>query len=203
MGRPLRIALTGGIASGKSAVADLFAGLGVPVIDSDVIAREVVAPGQPALAAIRAAFDPAVVSEDGQLDRAALRDIVFADTAARRRLEELLHPAIRARMDALSEAADGPYQILVIPLLVETGRADDFDRVLVVDSPEDLRLKRLLARDGGSPEQARAIVAAQVSREARLQAADDLIVNDGTLEDLGRRVAELNQQYRKLAVAEG
>ncbi len=175
----------------------------VPVIDSDVIAREVVAPGQPALAAIRAAFGPAVVSEDGQLDRAALRDIVFADTAARRRLEELLHPAIRARMDALSEAADGPYQILVIPLLVETGRADDFDRVLVVDSPEDLRLKRLLARDGGSPGQARAIVAAQVSREARLQAADDVIVNDGTLEDLGRRVAELDSQYRKLAVAEG
>lgn len=199
MERPLRIGLTGGIASGKSAVADLFAALGVPVIDSDVIARQVVEPGEPALEAVVDAFGPGVLAPDGRLDRPALRALVFADPDARRRLEGLLHPAIRARMAAEAATAGGPYQVQVIPLLVEGGRADAVDRVLVVDCPEALQLERLAARDGESPERARAILAAQASRAVRLAAADDVILNDGSLEALRSKVAELDRRYRDLA----
>ena len=196
---PFRVALTGGIASGKSTVADLFAALGVPVIDTDVIAREVVEPGQPALEEVAAAFGPGVLGPDGRLDRRRLRDIVFADPAARRRLEAILHPAIRARMEARSREAAGPYQLLVIPLLAEGGRRDHVDRVLLVDVPESAQVERLMRRDGSSREQARAALAAQASRAVRQAIADDVIENTGGVEDLRARVAELHGEYLRLA----
>jgi len=196
---PFRVALTGGIASGKSTVADLFAALGVPVIDTDVIAREVVEPGEPALAEVAAAFGPGVLGPDGRLDRRCLRELIFADPTARRRLEAILHPAIRARMEAQSRAAGGPYQLLVIPLLAEGGRRDHVDRVLLVDVPESAQVERLMRRDGSSREQARAALAAQASRAVRQAIADDVIENTGGVEDLRARVAELHGEYLRLA----
>ena len=170
----MRIGLTGGIASGKTTVAQLIAARGVPVIDTDAIARDVVAPGQPALTRIVATFGPEVLAPDGTLDRRRMREIVFADTAgALRRLEEILHPAIDAEMERRSAVARGPYQILVIPLLVEKALQHKVDRVLVVDADDDIRLERLRQRDGTPEAQARAMMAAQVSREARLAAADE------------------------------
>jgi dephospho-CoA kinase len=199
MSRTLRIGLTGGIASGKSAVADLFAARGVPVLDTDQIARDVVAPGTPGLAEVVAAFGPGVLAADGRLDRRALRERVFADPADRRRLEAILHPRIRAELERRSAQAGGPYQILVIPLLVEGGGQIRVDRVLVVDCPEDLQLARLVARDGVTESSARAILAAQASRAERLAAADDVIENDGPREALETAVADLDARYRRLA----
>ena len=161
----LRIGLTGGIASGKSAAAAVFAELGVPVIDSDVIAREVVAPGSAGLAAIRARFGEGVLQADGQLDRRALRAQVFADPAARLDLEALTHPLIRERMAAQSAAAGGPYQVHAIPLLVEGGaKRPGIDRVLVIDCPEETQVARVMARDRVDETGARAVLAAQASR---------------------------------------
>lgn len=194
-----RVGLTGGIASGKSTVARLFESLGVPVIDTDVLAREVVAPGQPLLGQIASRFGPGVLSADGGLDRAALRAIVFADPAARADLEQLTHPAIRALLEERSAALGGRYQVLVIPLLVETGRRTPVDRVLVVDTSEALQIRRLQARDGSTLEQARQILSAQASREARLAAANDVITNDGDLAALRDRVEALHAQYLRLA----
>jgi len=198
-----RIGLTGGIASGKSTVADLFAARGVTVLDTDLIAREVVEPGQPALARVVEAFGPGVLGPDGRLDRPALRARVFADPAARQRLEGILHPAIRAELARQSVAAGGDYQILVIPLLVEGGRVDTVDRVLVVDCPVETQLERLTARDGETAEGARRIIASQASREARLAAADDVIVNAGQPAELAAQVAALDAKYRQLAAARG
>ena len=197
--RPFRVGLTGGIASGKSTVARLFEALRVPVIDSDVLAREVVAPGQPLLGRIAERFGAGVIAKDGSLDRAALRAIVFADPAARADLEQLTHPAIRALMEERSAKARGDYQVLVIPLLVETGGRNSVDRVLVVDCAEELQIRRLQARDGSTYEQARAILAAQASREARLAAADDVVVNDGELGAVRDQVAALHARYKNLA----
>jgi dephospho-CoA kinase len=191
-----RVGLTGGIASGKTTVARLFEALGVPVIDTDVLAREVVAPGQPVLGQIAARFGTSVLRADGSLDRAALRSIVFADPAARAELEQLTHPAIRALLEERSTASGGEYQILVIPLLLETARSIPVDRVLVVDAPEELQIRRLQARDGSTLQQAKQVLAAQVSREVRLAAADDVILNDGDLAALRDRVAELHFRYR-------
>ena len=196
------MALTGGIASGKSAVADAFARRGVPVLDADVIAREVVAPGQPALAAVVEAFGPAVLAADGTLDRRALRARIFADPTDRRRLEALLHPAIRAAFAEQSAAlarAGAPYQIHAIPLLVESGRAPQYDRVLVVDCPEGLQRRRLLARDGETPERVAAILAAQATRDARRAVATEILDNSGSLADLDAAVERLHETY--LAVA--
>ncbi len=195
-----RVGLTGGIASGKTTVSRLFAALGVPIIDSDELAREVVAPGTAGLAAIVARFGAGVLQADGSLDRRALRERVFADPAARRDLEAITHPAIRAEMDRRSATAGGAYQILAIPLLVEGGTARGrVDRVLVVDCPEGLQLRRVMARDGSTEAQARAVLAAQASRAARLAAADDVIVNDGDLAALRDRVAALHAQYLSAA----
>jgi dephospho-CoA kinase len=196
---PFRVGLTGGIASGKTAVAEAFARRGVTIVDTDVIAREVVEPGQPALAAVVAAFGPEVLGADGRLDRRALRAAVFADAGLRKRLESILHPAIRTEMQRQAAGAAGPYVVVAIPLLVENRLQAQVDRVLVVDCPTDVQLTRLLARDGETPEGARAILAAQATREQRLAVADDVIVNDGTLADLDRRVAALHAKYLALA----
>lgn len=196
---PLLIALTGGIASGKSAVADEFAKLGVPVLDTDQIARDVVAPGMPALRQLVAEFGAEILDADGRLDRAHMRERVFSDPAQRRRLEAITHPAIREELARRSAAAGGDYQIHVIPLLVETGRADAYDRVLVVDCPEEAQIERLQARDRTSRERAEEILAVQVSREERLNAAHDVIENTGTLADLQRFVQTLHRNYALLS----
>jgi len=197
--QPFRVALTGGIASGKSTVADLFAALGVPVIDTDVIARQVVEPGQSALAKISATFGPDVLDADGRLDRRRMRERIFADPDAKRRLEAILHPAIRAEMEQQSMAAQGPYQVLVIPLLTEGGRRDHVDRVLLVDVPEELQIQRLMMRDGVSHEQAQASLNAQATRAQRLALADDVIRNTGRVDGLREQVAELHGKYLRLA----
>ena len=197
--RVFRVGLTGGIASGKSTVARLFESLGIPVIDTDVLAREVVAPNEPLLQRIAARFGPTVLAPDGSLDRAALRAIVFADAAARMDLEQMTHPEIRARLEARSAVLGGPYQLLVIPLLVETAGHTQVDRVLVVDCSEALQIRRLQARDGATLEQARQILHAQATREARLALANDVIVNEGDLAAVRDRVASLHQTYVKLA----
>jgi dephospho-CoA kinase len=195
----LLIALTGGIASGKTAVAELFAKLGVPVLDTDQIARDVVAPGMPALGQLVAEFGADILDSHGKLDRARMRERVFGDPAQRRKLESITHPAIREELARRSAAAGGDYQVHVIPLLVETGRADAYDRVLVVDCPQAAQIERLVARDGTSRRQAEEILAAQVSREERLNAAHDVIENTGTLADLERFVQTLHRNYALLA----
>ena len=191
----LRVGLTGGIASGKTTVSRLFARLGVAIIDTDVIARDVVAPGTPLLQRVDQELGPGLIGADGALQRRQLRERVFSDPDARRRLEALLHPAIRAEVARQSAAATGPYHILVIPLLVEGQGRIPVDRVLVVDCPEDLQIQRLQARDGSSPAQARAMLAAQASRPTRLAAADDVILNDGDPGRLEAAVAALHQKY--------
>jgi dephospho-CoA kinase len=196
---PLLIALTGGIASGKTAVAELFAKLDVPVLDTDQIARDVVAPGMPALGQLVAEFGPEILDAQGGLDRARMRERVFSEPAQRRKLEAITHPAIRAELARRSAAGGGDYQIHVIPLLVETGRAEAYDRVLVVDCPVAAQIERLVARDGTSRERAEEILAAQASREERLNAAHDVIENTGTLEDLERFVQTLHRNYALLA----
>lgn len=196
---PYRVVLTGGIASGKTTVANLFAELGVPVIDTDIIAREVVEPGQPALAAVVEAFGRDVLDDDGRIDRRRMRERIFADPDARRRLEGILHPAIRSAMEHQSREAGGVYQVLVIPLLAEGKRRDHVDRVLLVDVPEELQVERLMGRDGVSREQAQASLDAQASRAARLAMADDVVLNTGRVDDLREKVAELHAKYSRLA----
>lgn len=197
--RPLLIALTGGIASGKSAVAKLFEDLGVPVIDADHVARDVVEPGTETLSRIVDAFGPEVLDSSGHLNRRALRELVFADPVQRELLESITHPAIRAEMARRAREAGGTYQIHVIPLLIETARADQYDRVLVVDCPEEDQIRRLMSRDGSSREDAQRILAAQATREQRLAVADDVIVNTGTLADLAEFVLTLHRNYALLA----
>jgi dephospho-CoA kinase len=202
-GRPLRVGLTGGVASGKTSVSLLFGALGVPVIDADQVARDVVAPGTRLLAQVFENFGPQLQRPDGSLDRSALRRLVFGDIRTRRQLEALLHPAIRVRTELLAAKAGGQYQIHVIPLLVETHVESQYDRVLVVDCPESLQLARLVARDGCDAQQAQTMLASQASRAARLAVADDVIVNDGQPAELTPKVAALHQQYLALAAAAG
>ena len=199
--RAYRVALTGGIASGKTTVANLFAAHGVPLVDTDLIAREVVEPGQPALAAVVATFGADVLDQEGRLDRRRLREIIFGDAAARGRLEAILHPAIRAEMERQSAAAAdaGPYQLLVIPLLAEGGRRNHVDRVLVIDTPESVQVARLMARDAVTREQAEASLRAQAARTARLGIADDVVNNTGRIEDLRDQVDALHLQYVNFA----
>lgn len=195
----LRIGLTGGIASGKSTVADLFAELGIPIVDTDVVARQVVEPGQPGLQTVIETFGTDLLSANGDLDRHKLRTRVFNNPAERRVLEEILHPLIRTRTLELARHADGPYLLLVVPLLVETDFHTLVDRILVVDCPADQQRLRLLARDGETPDGVERILAAQASRHERLAAADDVIDNGGTLEETRARVAELHSTYLRLA----
>ena len=195
----LRIGLTGGIGSGKSTVAALFAARGVPVIDADIIARELVEPGQPALDEITAAFGRELVDESGRLDRARLRELVFADAARRERLEAILHPRIRAEMERRLADCAAPYALLVIPLLFEAGQRDLVDRVLVVDLPENQQRTRVTARDALPAGQLDAILAAQASRKQRMDGADDLIDNSGDPAALARQVDRLHARYLQLA----
>ena len=197
--RAYRVGLTGGIASGKSTAAKFFGALGVPILDSDQIARDVVEPGQPPLGRLVERFGPSILTPDGHLDRPALREIVFSDPMARADLEALTHPAIGAAMEARSAAAGGPYQILIIPLLVEKNLSAHVDRVLVIDCEEQLQLKRLRAREGSTLEQARSILNAQASRAARLKAADDVIHNDTDMNAVREQVAALHARYLDLA----
>jgi dephospho-CoA kinase len=199
--RPLRVALTGGIASGKSTVASLFEQLRVPVIDMDLIAREVVAPGSALLASVLERFGPGVRCSDGSLDRRALRELVFRDAAARRELEALLHPAIQARAAQRAAAVEAPYLIVVIPLLAESGSASDYDRVLVVDCEESLQRARLAARDGADADLIDAALAAQAPRAARLALATEVIHNSGSLAALDAQVRDLHARYLRLARA--
>jgi dephospho-CoA kinase len=190
-----RVGLTGGIASGKTTVANLFAALGVTIVDTDQLAREVVAPGTPLLAEIAAHFGTAILGSDGALDRRALRERVFTHPEERRWLEQRTHPAIRTLTDARCAAAPGPYAMVAIPLLVETGGADRFDRVLVVDCPPEIQLARLMARDGITRDAAQRMLSAQVSREARLSVADDVVHNGGDMAALRDQVSKLHREY--------
>ncbi|HHJ16424.1 MAG TPA: dephospho-CoA kinase [Gammaproteobacteria bacterium] len=195
----LRIGLTGGIGSGKSEASRHFASLGATVIDTDIIARELVEPGQPALAKIVETFGDDMLDADGHLDRARLRDRVFADSAQRAQLEAILHPSIRARAIALSEQAAGPYCVLVIPLLAETGADYPLDRVLVIDTPVSLQRERIAARDGLSAADIEAVLASQASRAQRLAIADDIIVNDAGRARLRSEIERLHDRYSALA----
>jgi dephospho-CoA kinase len=195
----LRIGLTGGIASGKSTVADLFGGFGATVIDTDQIARDVVAPGTPALVALTEALGPGILGPDGMLDRHRLRTRIFNDAVIRDTVEGVLHPAIISELMRRAKAAKGPYQVLVIPLLVEGGRGDLADRVLVVDCPEEQQIERLMKRDGETRENATRALAAQATRVERLTAADDVIENDGDPARLVALVAGFDRKYRHLA----
>ncbi|MCG6950817.1 MAG: dephospho-CoA kinase [Betaproteobacteria bacterium] len=193
---PFVIGLTGGIGSGKSAAADEFARLGATLVDTDAIAHALTAPGGAAIDAVRTLFGDSAIDASGAMDRAWVRARVFADPDARRRLEAVLHPLIRRESSARVRAAPGPYVVLVVPLLVES---QDYrarvDRVLVVDCPVELQVARVCARSGLSEEEVRRIITAQVSREARLAAADDVIDNSGTLEALRSQVQQLHTQY--------
>jgi dephospho-CoA kinase len=193
----MRVALTGGVAAGKSTVSSVLRDLGAVVIDSDQLAREVVEPGTPGLEAVVAAFGPSVLAADGRLDRAALGAVVFADEGRRRELEGILHPLIRRRAAALEAAAgDGKLVVHDIPLLVESGRAGTFDAVLVVDVPVETQVDRMVRERGWSETEARARVAAQARREERLAVATHVVENTGTRDDLRDRVTEVVEALR-------
>jgi len=195
------VGLTGGIGCGKSTVAELFAGLGASIVDTDAIAHALTAPHGAAMPAIVAEFGPAFATPDGALDRARMRTLVFGDAGARARLEAILHPRIRDATAAAAAIATGPYIIYAVPLLIESGtwRAR-VARVLAVDCSEDTQVARVMARSGLAPDQVRAIMATQVTRQQRLAAADDVIDNDDGLESLLPQVIRLHQQYLALSV---
>lgn len=197
--RPLTVGLTGGVASGKTTVASLFSARGVVVLDTDRIARDVVEPGSDGLATVVEAFGEQMLDAAGNLDRTALRSVIFSDPDARVRLEAIIHPLIRAELARRAARAGGRYQIHVIPLLVETGMQDAVDRVLVVDCPEPLQLDRLMRRDGSSEDEARRMLGVQANRQDRLAVADDVIVNDADQEQLVALVDRLHGFYEAIA----
>jgi dephospho-CoA kinase len=198
----LRIGLTGGIGSGKSEASRRFHELGVPVIDTDVIARELVEAGQPALNEIIAVFGSDILDTSDQLDRSELRKRVFADTGQRQRLEAILHPRIRESAMIQADRLDAPYCVLVIPLLLESARDYPIDRILVVDTPQELQYRRIALRDGLSDREIAAILAAQVERQQRLAAADDILLNDSSIEMLRAQIDELHRFYLELVNSE-
>ncbi|MFM5509558.1 dephospho-CoA kinase [Aeromonas rivipollensis] len=194
------VAITGGIGSGKTTVANQFAALGIEVVDADLIARDVVAPGTPALAAITNHFGPEILTEQGLLDRRALRERIFSDPAAKSWLNALLHPIIRSEMLRQCAAASSPYCLLVVPLLVENRLTELADRVLVIDVDEATQIERTCRRDGVSREQAQAILASQASRSERLAMADDVLDNQsGTTETIQERILALHETYLAFA----
>ena len=195
----LIIGLTGGIGSGKSAVCKIFVELGVPVIDADVIARQVVEPGQPALEQVRNALGNDIITPAGQLDRAKLRTIIFNNPAKRKQLEAILHPAIQTEMLRQANAVNHPYCIFAIPLLFEANQTDMVDRILVIDAPDELRRQRIKARDQINDAEIDAIFSSQLTREERLSQADDTISNNADLDHLRTQVIDLNSRYIELA----
>lgn len=200
MSGALRIGLTGGIGSGKSAVSECFATHGAAIIDTDVIAHEVTGPHGVAMGAIRDEFGPTVIAADGSLDRAVMRRLIFSDTGARQRLEAIMHPLIRVGSEVQALAAASPYVVFVVPLLVESANyRKRLDRILAVDCGEETQLRRVKARSGLKRAEIERIMAAQASRETRLAAANDVIDNSGSLKQLAARVAELDAFYRDLA----
>jgi dephospho-CoA kinase len=195
-GKAFSVGLTGGIGSGKTTVADMFAARGASVIDTDQIAHSLTGPHGAAMPALLAEFGPEYATPDGALDRARMRNLVFSDPGARTRLEAILHPKIRDATAAAAAIATGPYTIFVVPLLVESGSwRDRVSRVLVVDCPEPRQLERVMSRSGLQEAQVRAIMAAQATREQRLAAADDVILNDGGLDRLASQVEQLHRSY--------
>jgi dephospho-CoA kinase len=200
--RRLIIGLTGGIGSGKSTAAHLFETHGATLVDTDLIAHALTGPGGAAIPALREAFGDTVIAPDGRMDRAAMRHRVFSDAGERKRLEAILHPLIRAETDRQIERATGVYTMLVVPLLVESGRwRDRVDRLLVVDCPTDTQIERVMARSHLPREQVLAILAAQATREQRLASADDVIDNGGTADELVPQVTALARVYARLAAA--
>lgn len=199
----LRVGLTGGIGSGKSTVEGYFRGLGAPTIDADAVSRRVAEPGQPAFEDIVALFGPEVVDDSGRLRRALMRERVFKDLALKKRLEAVIHPLVRQEIQAFTDSADGPYCVICVPLLLETGARARTDRILVVDAPEALQASRASQRDQADAAQIRQIIAAQIPREERLRAADDVISNDGSLENLKLQVKRLHYKYLELASLPG
>ncbi len=195
----LVVGLTGGIASGKSLVGNIFAKLGAALVDTDVIAREVVADGEPGLAAVVAKFGVAVLLPSGELNRPVLRSLVFSDEGKRRALEEILHPLIRERTRAKLAATEAPYALVAVPLLIETSFVEIVDRILVVDCPESMQLERLTRRDAIPKEEAVAMLRAQTDRATRLKAAHDVIDNSGTPDATRRQVEVLHRRYLDLA----
>jgi dephospho-CoA kinase len=189
------VVMTGGIASGKTSASDLFALYGVPILDTDLAARTVVEPGQPALDEIKVSFGSDVITASGELNRAALREIIFEHPEKRRELEAILHPKIRAHINWLKDQLDASYCIIVVPLFLESGRGYEADRLLVIDVPIEIQRNRLAQRDGTTPEQIEQILNSQATREERLSAADDVIDNATSPDDLAARVAELHKQY--------
>ena len=195
----LRIALTGGIGSGKTTVSDYFRQLGVPVIDADETSHEVTQAGQPAVQKIAEVFDHSVIDSDGNLNRAALRNIVFGDSESRKLLESILHPEIRQRMNEAASRTQSPYCLFSIPLLIETDQHTSYDRILVVEASEDRRRTWIQARSGLTQNEITAILSAQVSDQQRRHAADDLLINDGGVDDLHARIERLHQTYLALS----
>ena len=194
------VGLTGGIGSGKTAVADAFARLGVEVVDTDALAHRLSARGQPGFDAIIGEFGTGILQPDGELDRAALRRLVFADAGARARLEAVLHPLIGAEVARQVEVWVGAYGVVVVPLLLErVGLRSLVDRILVVDCPEEEQVRRVVARNGLSPAEVRAIMAAQFNRDRRLAAADEILDNAGPPEAIEPQVRALDRRYRELA----
>jgi dephospho-CoA kinase len=197
------VGLTGGIGSGKSTVSESFARLGIEVIDADQLAREAVATGSPALAEIASHFGQSIINSEGSLNRRALRAIVFADEAERRWLERLLHPIIGELLKQRLSRSESSYTILESPLLLETSQKDLVDRILVVDVSEDTQLQRAMLRDGSHEETIRGIIASQISRDERLAAADEVINNEGAVEEIDKRVSALHNKFLRLAKANG
>ena len=195
----LVVGLTGGIGSGKSLVADMFSALGVPIIDTDILARELVAPGQPALKQIAEQFGPPALLDDGSLNRKYIAEVSFSSPLKRTQLEAILHPLIRQRVADQLRELEAVYAVVVVPLLIEAQQTDDYNRVLVVDCDEQTQLLRVLHRDDRPEQQIRQIIQAQATREQRLAAANDVISNTGSVEDLRQQVAQLDHKYRQLA----
>lgn len=191
----LKIGLTGGIGSGKSIASGFFAEFGAEIVDTDQLSRELVRPGRPALAEIKAAFGEQILSADGQLNRARLRTMIFTDPADRRRVEAILHPKIRTEMLARAERSTAPYVVFVIPLLFETDQQGLVDRVLVIDAPEALQRTRVIARDQMDSASIDRILEAQTDRATRLRGADDVICNDGSLSEFRAALQRLHRKY--------
>lgn len=194
------VGITGGIGSGKSAVSDSFAELGIKIVDADIASRVIVEPGRPALEKIATHFGTSLIQSDGSLNRRALRDLIFSDARERKWLESLLHPLIgKYLMQELAQAKSS-YAILVSPLLIESGQSQMTHRILVVDVPENIQIERVIQRDNNTKTQVQAIIDAQTSRKERLNHADDVIINDGSMEDLKARVFSLHTEYEKLSL---